>query len=569
MSAAAFELFTLKEQHILTLEQDHPARDFQGYGRTPPNPRWPGGARIAVNINLNVEAGAEHNVLLGDGGSEDMMTDAGYPSYPGVRSLMAESAFEFGPRVGIWRVLRILKQFDVRVSVFAVVQALQQYPQIAKALMDEGHEIVSHGWRWIDYHLMDEATEREHVRLAVEGLRAITGQAPVGFFYGRPSIHTRKLHVEAGGFTYDRDAVNDELPYWVEVSGKRHLVIPLSFETNDNRTEQNRGFGTSGDFADYMIDCFDLMYEEGAASPKLMSIGLHDRLIGRPGRAVGLVKVLQHMRSHKDVWFCTGRDIAEHWYAKHPHTLCAVGHNHRQSRKPMHRIEIAPEALALAKRRRGGRVQPFESIAPRKTALLVVDMQTGFVAPGGVAEIPAAREIVPNINRLAGALRSAGGTVVWVVSTYGAGAELEWPSFFNFLTTGELSERFRLAFDHGQPEHALWRELESEPSDTVFSKNRMTPFAEPTRALETLLRAKGIEMVLVVGTVTNICCETTARDAAMRNFKTVMISDANASRNDAEHNACLSTFLQAFGGVYSTDEAVALMEESVGLRTAS
>lgn len=302
----------------MTTHRGMPVRDFYGYGPNPPHPRWPGGARIAVNVNLNVEAGGEHNLLEGDDRSEDMMTDAGYPSYPGARSLMAESAFEYGPRVGVWRLLRILKEFDVRISVFAVVRALQHYPHLAKAFVADGHEIVSHGWRWIDYHLLDEETEREHIRLAVEGLRAITGEAPVGFFYGRPSVNTRRLHVEAGGFTYDRDAVNDELPYWADVDGTHHLVIPLSFETNDNRTDQNRGFSTSDDFARYMIDCFDLLYEEGATSPKLMSIGLHDRLIGRPSRAVGLIKMLKHMRAREGVWFCTGRDIADHWYAEHP-----------------------------------------------------------------------------------------------------------------------------------------------------------------------------------------------------------------------------------------------------------
>ena len=297
-----------------------PVRDFRGYGPTPPHPRWPGGARIAVNVNLNIEAGGEHSIMEGDGRSEDMMTDAGYPSYPGVRSLMAESAFEYGPRVGVWRVLRILKSFDIRISAFAVVRALQQYPELATALVADGHEIVSHGWRWIDYHLMDEATEREHVRLAVEGLRAMTGEQPAGFFYGRPSVNTRRLHVEAGGFTYDRDSVSDELPYWVSVGDVPHLVIPLSFETNDNRTDQNRGFSTSDDFVRYMADCFDLLYEEGSIAPKLMSIGLHDRLVGRPGRAAGLIKLLRHMRAHDDVWFCTGRDIADHWRAVHPPT---------------------------------------------------------------------------------------------------------------------------------------------------------------------------------------------------------------------------------------------------------
>jgi ureidoacrylate peracid hydrolase len=225
---------------------------------------------------------------------------------------------------------------------------------------------------------------------------------------------------------------------------------------------------------------------------------------------------------------------------------------------PVHKIEIAQQALDISMRRRG-RVQPFVAIEPRKTALLVVDMQTGFVAPGAAGEIPVAREIVPNINRLVGALRRAGGTVVWIVSTYGPGAEQDWTTFFNFIITGEASDRFRLAFEEGKPEHALWRELDRQPDDLLISKNRLTPFADPSGAMETLLRSRGIDMALIVGTVTNVCCECTARDAAMRNFKTIMISDANASRNDAEHNATLSIFLQAFGGVISTDEAIRLI----------
>jgi ureidoacrylate peracid hydrolase len=233
----------------------------------------------------------------------------------------------------------------------------------------------------------------------------------------------------------------------------------------------------------------------------------------------------------------------------------------QESREPsMHKIDIAQQAIDISMRRRG-RVQPFVAIEPLKSALLVVDMQTGFLAPGAVAEIPAAREIVPNINRLARALRRAGGTVVWIVSTYGPGAELDWTTFFNFIITGETSDRFRLAFEQGKPEHALWRELEYRPGDPIVSKNRLTPFADPSRAMEGLLRSRGIDMVLIAGTVTNVCCECTARDAAMRNFKTIMISDANASRNDAEHNATLSIFLQAFGGVISTDAAIALIEE--------
>lgn len=224
----------------------------------------------------------------------------------------------------------------------------------------------------------------------------------------------------------------------------------------------------------------------------------------------------------------------------------------------MHKIEITQQAIDISLRRRGA-VQPFATIEPLKTALLVVDMQTGFIAPGAVAEIPVAREIVPNINRLANALRHAGGTIVWIVSTYGPGAERDWTTFFNFIITGEASDRFRLAFQEGKPEHALWRELDRRPEDLLISKNRLTPFADPNQELERLLRSRGVDMALIVGTVTNVCCECTARDAAMRNFKTIMISDANASRNDVEHNATLSIFLQAFGGVLSTDEAVELI----------
>jgi ureidoacrylate peracid hydrolase len=226
----------------------------------------------------------------------------------------------------------------------------------------------------------------------------------------------------------------------------------------------------------------------------------------------------------------------------------------------LHKVEITQQAIDISMRRRG-QVQPFTAIDPRKTALLVVDMQTGFVAPGGVAEIPVAREIVPNVNRVALALRQVGGTIVWIVSTYGPGAERDWTTFFNFIITGETSDRFRLAFQEETPEHALWRELDRRPGDLVVSKNRLTPFADPAQKLERLLRDRGIDMTLVVGTVTNVCCECTARDAAMRNFKTIMISDANASRNDIEHNATLSIFLQAFGGVLSTDEAIGLIAD--------
>ena len=295
-----------------------PARDFLGYGANPPHARWPGNARVALNFNLNVEAGGERSLLEGDDVSELLLTDIGFPSYRGKRSPMVESVFEYGPRVGCWRLLRIFQKFDVKVSVLGVVRGLQQYPELTRAFVEAGHEIVSHGWRWLDYHHMDEAEEREHIRLAVDGVRKLTGAAPVGWFNGRPSVRTRKLLVEHGGFAYDRDYLGDELPFWVEVEGRSHLVVPYSLETNDNRFDRNTGFSTADEFAQYMIDAFEIFYGEGEERPKLMSVALHDRLIGRPAKAAGLIRFLEHVRKRDKVWICTGRDIAEHWRREHP-----------------------------------------------------------------------------------------------------------------------------------------------------------------------------------------------------------------------------------------------------------
>ena len=241
-----------------------PSRDFQGYGAHPPHARWPGDARIAVNLNLNVEAGGERCILEGDTASEHILTDIGFAPYENARSPIVKSVFEYGPRVGCWRLLRIFRQFDIRVSILGVVRGLQQYPELVDAFVEEGHEIVSHGWRWLDYHHMSEQEEREHIHLAFEGIKALTGAAPVGWFTARPSINTRRLVIEHGDFLYDRDYLGDELPFWVRHDGRHHLVIPFSFETNDNRFDQNNGFSTADDFATYLNDCFDLLYEEGA-----------------------------------------------------------------------------------------------------------------------------------------------------------------------------------------------------------------------------------------------------------------------------------------------------------------
>jgi peptidoglycan/xylan/chitin deacetylase (PgdA/CDA1 family) len=295
-----------------------PPRDFLGYGGDPPQARWPGGARIAINFNLNVEAGGEHSILEGDERSEDLLTDIGFPAYQGRRSPLVESVFEYGPRVGSWRLIRIFRRFGVKISVLGVVRGLQMYPELTRAFVEDGHEIVSHGWRWLDYHQINEDEERDHIKSAVRGIKKLTGANPVGWFSGRPSINTRRLLVENGGFLYDRDYLGDELPFWTRVGDRDHLVVPYSLETNDNRFDRNTGFSTADEFAQYMIDCFNLLYEEGEERPKMMSVALHDRLIGRPAKAVGLIKFLDYAKSRDKVWFCTGRDIAEHWHKEHP-----------------------------------------------------------------------------------------------------------------------------------------------------------------------------------------------------------------------------------------------------------
>ena len=295
------------------------ARDLVGYGEFPPHPAWPQGAAIAVNFNLNVEGGGEATLFNGDDRSEGMLNDIGVATVIGKRSPLVESVFEFGSRRGVWRVLDAFRDFSIQVSILGVARALEQNPELAKACVRRGHEIVSHGYRWIDYGDVSEEVEREHIRRAIDLLTELTGARPVGWMTGRPGPNTRRLIVEAGGFLYDRDSLADELPYWLRVGETPHLVIPYSYEANDNRFNENSGFSTGDDFFSYMRDAFDVLYREGKnGSPKLLSIGLHDRLIGRPGRCSGLIRLLEYMRKFDDVWFCRGVDIAEHWRRAFP-----------------------------------------------------------------------------------------------------------------------------------------------------------------------------------------------------------------------------------------------------------
>ena len=291
-------------------------RDFVGYGELPPDPCWPGNAVIAVNFNLNVEGGGEASLANGDLSSEGMLNDIGVAAVSGRRVPLVESVFEYGSRCGAWRILGAFNRYQIPISVLGVARALEQHPRLVQACVDQGHEIVSHGYRWIDYGEVDVTEERAHILRAIEILSTLSGQRPLGWMTGRPSQNTRRLIMEEGGFLYDRDSLADELPYWIEGPKAPHLVIPYSYETNDNRFNENTGFSTADHFFQYGRDAFETLYREGLEGhPKLLSIGLHDRLIGRPGRFPGLTRLLDYLRSHERVWFCRGIDIAQHWHA--------------------------------------------------------------------------------------------------------------------------------------------------------------------------------------------------------------------------------------------------------------
>lgn len=294
-------------------------RDLVGYGRTPPDPRWPGGARLALQIVLNYEEGGERSILHGDREAEAFLQEVvGMAPLAGVRNLQVESMYEYGSRVGFWRLMRLFSERGITISVFAVAMAIERHPPAAAAIVAAGHEVVSHGYRWIDYQFVDEAEEREHVRLAVESLSRSTGSRPLGWYTGRLGPNTRRLVVEEGGFLYDADAYNDDLPYWVEVAGRPHLVVPYTLDNNDMKFSLAGGFNSGDQFFGYLRDAFDVLYGEGVATPRMMSVGLHARLVGRPGRFAALCRFLDHVQKHRDVWICRRIDIARHWIEHHP-----------------------------------------------------------------------------------------------------------------------------------------------------------------------------------------------------------------------------------------------------------
>ena len=293
-------------------------RDLAGYGPDVPDPRWPGGARVAVSVVVNLEEGGERSVLHGDDGSESGISDViGAEPFAG-RDLRVESMFDYGARTGIWRLHRLLAERGLPATVFAVGMAVERAPGIVADLAAAGHEICGHGYRWIDYRHVDPAVELDHIRRTVAAIEAATGCRPVGWYTGRTSVHTRRLLVAEGGFRYDSDDYGDDLPYWTDVDGRAHLVLPYTFDVNDMRFVTASGFATGDDFYTYARDSFDQLYAEGAEAPRMLSIGLHARLSGRPGRARAVARLLDHIAGHDRVWFARRRDIAEHWACRFP-----------------------------------------------------------------------------------------------------------------------------------------------------------------------------------------------------------------------------------------------------------
>jgi allantoinase len=294
-------------------------RDLIGYGSMPPHPRWPNDARIAVSFVLNYEEGAENCVLHGDTHSESVLTDVGAEPLSNARNLNVESIFEYGSRVGFWRIMEVLRDRQVEATVYAVGMALERNPEVAAAIAASGFEVACHGQRWIDYQFVPEEVERADMRRNIEVITRMIGRRPLGWYTGRPSPNTRRLVVEAGGFLYDSDAYNDDLPYWTRVEGHPHLVVPHSFDTNDSRLQRGGDFSTGEEFFIYCRDAFDWLYQLGSAGrPRMMTISLHARIIGRAGRIGALVRLLEHIQGHEGVWLCNRSAIAQHWISHHP-----------------------------------------------------------------------------------------------------------------------------------------------------------------------------------------------------------------------------------------------------------
>ena len=307
----------------LPLDQQAYPRDLIGYGRKVPHAQWPGKAKIAVQFVLNYEEGSENNVLHGDKGSEQFLSEIiGAASFE-ARHMSMDSIYEYGSRAGVWRILREFEKRQLPLTVFGVSMALERHPELTQAFVDLGHEIACHGWRWIHYQSIDEATEREHMRIGMSIIERLTGSASQGWYTGRDSPNTRRLVADYGGFLYDSDYYGDDLPFWTQVTRTDgqvvpHLIVPYTLDSNDMRFAAPQGFNTGDDFFSYLKDAFDVLYAEGEEAPKMLSIGMHCRLLGRPGRMRSLQKFLDYIEMHDRVWVCRRVDIAKHWIATHP-----------------------------------------------------------------------------------------------------------------------------------------------------------------------------------------------------------------------------------------------------------
>jgi allantoinase len=302
-------------------------RDLAGYGASAPHADWPGGARIAVQFVLNYEEGAESSVLHGDAASETFLSEITAAQAFPARHQSMESLYEYGARAGVWRLLRLFRERRMPLTIFGVGMALARNPAVVDAFLADGHEIASHGWRWISYQNVDEAVEREHLALAVETIARMTGRPPEGWYTGRDSPNTLRLVVEHGGFVYSADSYADDLPFYAPVHTRRgdtpFLIVPYALDTNDMRFATAQGFNSGEQFFQYLKDAFDLLYAEGDAAganaPRMLSVGLHGRIAGRPGRAAALARFLDHVAAHDNVWVARRIDIARHWLARHPH----------------------------------------------------------------------------------------------------------------------------------------------------------------------------------------------------------------------------------------------------------
>ena len=293
-------------------------RDMIGYGSTTPDPKWPNRARVAVQFVINYEEGGENRILHGDAAAEAFLSEIiGAEPLLGARHMNIESIYEYGSRAGFWRLYRMFTERDIAVTVYGVAMALERNPEVVAAMVGADWEIASHGYRWIDYKYFEKEAERQHLQKAIAIHTRVTGSRPLGWYTGRNSPNTRQLVVEEGGFLYDADSYADDLPYWVHDYGKPHLVIPYTLDNNDMRFATNQGFNCGEQFFTYLRDAFDVLYAEGETIPKMMSIGLHCRLVGRPGRAAALARFLDYVQQHEQVWLCRRIDIARHWHKHH------------------------------------------------------------------------------------------------------------------------------------------------------------------------------------------------------------------------------------------------------------